>query len=91
MFITGSQLAAFLRHSGHMAQATLLGYLDSEKWLDIQGFTNFTATHFFEKCHTVNSSQNSHLYLLHLGQYSFSHYPRRFMTTGEDREKQRPI
>jgi len=35
-----------------------------EKWLDIQGFTNFTAAHFNAKSHTVNSWQKSHIYRL---------------------------
>ena len=57
----------------------------SEMWLDIQGFINFTAGHFVAKFHTVNSSQNSHLCRL----YSpFNHYPK-FMTTGENRKKDR--
>jgi len=30
------------------------GSLDSEKWLDVQGFTNCTAAHFVAKCHAMN-------------------------------------
>ena len=48
----------FLGHFGHVVEPTLLRSLYSEKWFDIQDFTNFTAAYFFEKCHTVNSSQN---------------------------------
>jgi len=65
-----------------------MGSLDSEKRLDIQSFTNFTAVHFVIKCHTVNSSQNFHLCCLHLGQYSCSLY-QSFMTVGEDWNKNR--
>ena len=36
---------SFVGHSGNMVEPTSLGYLDSEKWIDIQGFTNFTAAH----------------------------------------------
>jgi len=40
---------SFVGHYGHMAEPTSLGYLDSEKWFEIQGFTNFTAAHFVVK------------------------------------------
>ena len=65
-----------------------LGYFDSEKWRDIPGFTDFKPVHFVTKHHTLNSSQKSHLFRLFLGKYSFSRYSR-FMTTGEDRKKDR--
>jgi len=56
----------FLRHSGRMAEPTQLGFLDPEMCLDIQGFTNFIATHFAAKYHIVNSLQESHTSRLHL-------------------------
>jgi len=43
---------------------------------------------FATKCHTKNSSQISHLCRLFFWQYSFSRHLR-FMTTGEDRNKDR--
>jgi len=52
---------SFLGHSGQMAELTLLGSLDSEKWLDIPGFMDFGPVLFVTKCHTENSSQISHL------------------------------
>jgi len=39
-----------------MPEATLLGSFDSEKWLDIQGFTNFAIRHFVAKCYAMKSS-----------------------------------
>jgi len=42
-----------------MSEPKELETLDSEKQLDIQGFTIFTVVHFAAKCHTVNSSQKS--------------------------------
>ena len=65
-----------LGYSGHMAEPTQLASLDSEKWFDIQGFTNFTAAHFVTRCHTVDSSQKFHLCRLQLRSYSFGHNPR---------------
>ena len=50
---------SFLGHSRHMSEPKELETLDSEKQLDIQGFTIFTVVHFAAKCHTVNSSQKS--------------------------------
>jgi len=44
-----------------MAELTLLGSLDSEKWLDILGFVDFRPVLFVTKYYTVNSSQISHL------------------------------
>jgi len=46
---------SFVGHSGHMAEPTQLGSLDSEKWFDIQGFANFTVAHFVAQCHILNS------------------------------------
>jgi len=65
-----------------------LGSFDLEKWRGIPGFTDFKLVHFVTKRHTLNSSQKSHLCLLFLAKYSFSRYSR-FMTTGEDRKKDR--
>jgi len=65
-----------------------LGYFDSEKWLDIPGFTDVKLVHFVTKRHTLNSSQKSNNCRLFLRKYSFSRYSR-FMTTGEDRKKDR--
>jgi len=65
-----------------------LGSFDSEKWRDIPGFTDVKPVHFVTKRHTLNSSQKSRLCRLFLGKYSFSRYSR-FMTTGEDRKKDR--
>jgi len=48
------------------------------------GYTNSTDGHFVAECHTVKSSEKSHLCRLQLGLYSFGHYPR-FMTIGSDR------
>jgi len=49
-------------HSGHMAKPIYLCALNSEeKWFHIQGSANFTAAHFVAKCHTMDSSQKSHL------------------------------
>jgi len=69
-----------------MAELTQLGSLDSEKWLDIPGFTEFRPVFYAMKCHTVDSSQISHLCRLFFCQYSFSRHLR-FVTTGEDRNK----
>jgi len=49
--------AAFWTHGRTMLDKISL----FEKCLDIQGCTNFTAAHFVAKCHTVNSSQKSHI------------------------------
>jgi len=38
-----------------MAEPKQLGSLDSEKWLDIRDFANFTVAHFVAKCYTVNA------------------------------------
>jgi len=47
-------------YSGHMAEPTKLSSFSwEEKWLDILGFSNFTAVHFVTKCHSMNSSQNT--------------------------------
>jgi len=35
-----------------MAELTQLGSLDSEKWLDIPGFTDFRPVLYATKCHT---------------------------------------
>jgi len=48
-----------------MAEPYVAGSFVLEKWFDIQGFANFTAAHFVKKCHTVDSSQKSHLRRLH--------------------------
>ena len=79
---------SFLGDSGHMAELTYLGSLNSEKWLYILSFTDFRPVLFVTKCHTENSSQISHLCHLFFWQYSFSRHLR-FMTTGEDRDKDR--
>jgi len=71
-----------------MAELTQLESLDSEKLLDIRGFTDFRPVLLVTKCHTVDSSQISHLCRLFFCQYSFSHHLR-FMTAGEDRNKDR--
>ena len=58
----------FVGHSGYMAEPKQLGSIDwEEKWLEIQGFANFTAEHFVAKCHTVNFSQNRVSAACHLG------------------------
>ena len=59
-----------------------------ENWFDIQGFTDFTTTHFVAKCHTENALQISHLCRLFFWQYSFSCHPK-FMIMGEDRNNDR--
>ena len=41
-----------------MAELTQLGSLDSEKWLDIPGFTEFRPVFFATKCHTVDLFAN---------------------------------
>jgi len=79
---------SFLGHSGYMAELTQLGSLDSEKWLGIPGFTDFRPVLLVTKCHTLDSSQISHLCRLFFCQYSLSRH-QRFMTTGEDRNKDR--
>jgi len=61
---------SFLGHSGYMAELTQLGSLDSEKWLDITGFTDFRPVLLVTKCHTVDSLQISHLCRLFFCQYS---------------------
>jgi len=61
---------------------------DSEKWLDILSFTDFKPVHFVTKCHTLNSSQNSHLSRLFLGKCYFCRYSR-LITTDDDRNKDR--
>jgi len=71
-----------------MAELTQLGSLDSEKWLDIPGFTDFRPVLLVTKCHAVDSSQISHLCRLFFCQYSLSRHLR-FMTTGGS--EQRPI
>ena len=71
-----------------MAELTYLGSLDSEKWLGIPGFTDFRPVLFVTKCHTENSSQISHLCRSFFWLYSFSRHLR-FMTTGDDRNKDR--
>ena len=71
-----------------MARLTLLGSLHLDKWLNILGFTDFRPVLFVTKCHTVNSSQISHLCRLFFSQYSFSRHLR-FMTTSEERNKVR--
>jgi len=50
-----------------MAELSQLGSLDSEKWLDIPGFTDFRPVILVKKCHTVGSSQIS--YLCRLGRF----------------------
>jgi len=46
----------------YMVELTQLGYLDSEKCLvDIPGFMDFRPVLLAAKCHTVDSSQISHL------------------------------
>ena len=71
-----------------MAELTQLGSLDSERWFDIPGSTDFRPVLLVTKFHTVDSSQISHLLGLFFCQYSFSRHLR-FMTTGEDRNKDR--
>jgi len=71
-----------------MAELTQLGSLDSERWFDIPGSTDFRPVLLVTKCHTVDSSEISHLLGLFFCQYSFSRHLR-FMTTGEDRNKDR--
>jgi len=57
---------SFLGHSSRVAESLQLGTLHSdEKWLNIQGFANFTAAQFDVKYCTVNCSQKYHLYRLH--------------------------
>jgi len=48
-----------------MAEPYVAGSFVLDKWFDVQGFANFTAAHFVKKCHTVDSSQKSHLRRLH--------------------------
>ena len=72
----------------YMAELTQLGSLDSEKWLDIPDFTDFRPVVLVTKCHTMGSSHIFHLWRLFFCQYSFSRHLR-FMTTGEDRNKDR--
>jgi len=79
---------SFPAHSGHRVELTYLGSLDTEKWLDIPRFTDFRPVLFVMKCHTENYPQKSHLCPLFFWQYSFSRHLR-FMTTGEDRKKDR--
>jgi len=79
---------SFLGHFRHMAELTLLGSLDSEKWLDMLGFTDIRPALFVTKCLKENSSQISHLCRLFFWQYFFSRHLR-FLTTGEDRNKDR--
>jgi len=55
---------SFLDHSGHIAEPSPL--ICSEKWLDIQGFTNFTAVQFVAKHHATDFSQKSHFCRLYL-------------------------
>ena len=43
----------FLGYSDHVIPPSCM-----EKWLDIQGFTNFTTAHIVAKCNAVNSLQN---------------------------------
>ena len=50
-----------LGHPSHQG-TTVVDIFLIEKWLGIQGFTNFTSEHFITKWHNVNSSQKSHLY-----------------------------
>jgi len=69
-----------------MAELTQLGSLDSDKCLDIPGFTDFRPVLLATNCHTGDSSQISHLCRLFFCQHSFSRHLR-FMTTGEDRTK----
>jgi len=45
----------------YMAELTQLGSLDSEKWHDILGFTDFRPVILVTKCHTVGSSHIFHL------------------------------
>jgi len=73
-------------HSGCMAELTYVGSLNSETWLNISGFTDFRPVLFVTKYHTDNSSQIYHLCHLLFWQYSFSRHLK-FMTTGEDRNK----
>jgi len=64
---------SFLGHSGHVTEPTKLGSLNSEEeYLDILGYTNFTAAHFVTMCHAVNYTQKSHLWRLHLRYSKFS-------------------
>jgi len=66
-----------------MAERTQLGSLESEKWLvDIPGFTDVILVLLVTKCHTVDSSQISHLCHLFFCQYSFGRHLR-FITTCE--------
>jgi len=67
-------------------RTNIAGISRFEKCLDILGFTDFRPELFVTKCHTENSSQTSYLCRLFFWQYFFSHHLR-FMTTGEDRNK----
>ena len=87
--LAGLPCQSFLEHSRNMAEPTLLKSLDlKEKWLEIHGFTNFSATQFVVKCHMVITSEKSQLFRLYLKQYSFGHY-KPFMTIDVDRNQQR--
>jgi len=56
--------------------------------LEILGFTDFRPVLFVTKCHTNNYSQIFYFCNSFFWQYSFSRH-QRFMTTGEDRNKDR--
>jgi len=70
-----------------MAELTLLGSLDSEKWLDILGFVDFRPVLFVTKYYTVNSSQISPSLPFVLLTIFFQSSPK--MTIGEDQIKDR--
>jgi len=70
-----------------MAELTQLGYLDSEKWLDIPGFTNFGPVLLVTMSHRGLFANIPSLLFI-LCQYSLSRHLR-FMTTSEDRNKDR--
>jgi len=63
-----------------------MGSPDSEKWIHLPGFTDFSPVLFVTKCHIENSLQISHPCRLFFWQHSFSRHLK-FMTTPEDRHK----
>ena len=68
-------------------RTNIAGSLDSEKWHDVPGFTDFRPVLFVTKCHTENSLQLSHLCPLFFWQNSFS----RFFHDHRWGSEQRPI
>ena len=72
-----------------MTEPMYLGSFDSEKWLDILGFNGFqTCALCHEVSHPELFAKKKTFFRLFMGKYSFSRYSR-FMSTDEDRNKER--